>query len=297
MQRRRSSQPSVSVPQPSRRGRKGLGQALIEYTLACAVLVGVFIIAAASLTNGENQYFTSLGPRLAPTPASFGTFAPTALATPMFTPLPTATPFALATPTPTPDTSQRNTTTTALACTPTSGVIPSAAAFQTTYTVAVTDQNGNRNATGTAFFTESPIGQGSFSSTSCTLSNSTCVFTYTTTVTGSRTLPGFYPGPSGKGNNGFQSSGNVPLVLSVTRLSSSSVSCIYQGTLVVGAGATCQITITDTSYGTKSTPTGTVTWTETPSSPGGTALLNPTTCTLGAGAAGSASCSVVFTPT
>jgi hypothetical protein len=285
---------------PSRRGRKRPGQAAVEYSLALGVLVGIFVIAAAALSSGENQYFNSLGPRFAPTPASFGTFPATPPATVILTSLPTATSFPLPTPTPTPD-SNGNPTDTTLTCVPTSGDVPTSGSFQTTCTATVTEpSNGNKKLTGTIYFSDNPAGQGSFSIPSCTInivSPATCQFTYTTTVAGTRTITAFYSGTGG--GNGFQSSG-ASVTLTITRQPTTSISCSYQGqpaALVVGAGATCQFTVTDTSSGATVKPTGTVSWTATPGAAGGTASFAPLTCTLGGGTPGSATCQVVFKPT
>src|SRR5438270_5126554 len=96
---------SMQLSKLSRPGSSDSGQALVEYALAIALLVVAFIVGGAAISHTESDYFTFLGPRLAPTPAAFGTFPPTPPAIPIVTPLPTATPFLQPTPTPTPNTS------------------------------------------------------------------------------------------------------------------------------------------------------------------------------------------------
>ena len=102
---------------------------------------------------------------------------------------------------------------------------------------------------------------GTFSGSPCTLSgsgsSSSCSVTYTPSAVGSgtHTITATYGGDST--HNGSAGSTTV----SVTKRSTStSVSC-SPGTVLVGSSTTCTATVTDTAAGTKTTPSGTVTFT------------------------------------
>ena len=72
---------------------------------------------------------------------------------------------------------------------------------------------------------------------------------------------------------------------------STTVSCA-PSTLVGGQSTTCSATVTDTNIMTPTTPTGTVSFTAT----GGTGSFTGSPCTIAGSTAGSASCSVTYTP-
>jgi len=177
----------------------------------------------------------------------------------------------------------QHTTTTTIGCSPSTVAIGQG----TTCTATVTDTSaGATTPTGTVSFT-STIGTSTFTpSASCSLAGSTasasCSVTYTqTSSTTTPTITGSYLGDTAH----VASSGTTTITVTL-RSSSTSVSC-SPSTFPVGTPTTCGATVTDSSPGTPTTPTGSVGFTS--SGPG---TFSPLSCALTSG-----SCSVIFTPT
>jgi hypothetical protein len=137
---------------------------------------------------------------------------------------------------------------------------------------------------------------GSFSTSgSCTLAQvgstttSSCSVTYTpSAAAGTHRVTGSYQGSSLHAT----SSGYFNITVNL-RSTSTSVSC-SDATLPTWNTTTCTATVTDTGNGTKSSPAGTVTF----SNGGASGSFSPSaSCTLAAGANGTSSCSVSYKPT
>jgi len=156
------------------------------------------------------------------------------------------------------------------------------------FTATVTDTGSGTPSSPTGTVTWSDGGKGgTFGSTSCTLSpstssSSTCGVTYTpasSSPVGSITVTASY---SGDGSHGT-SSGSASIIIGKR----STGTAISPGTLTVTHGTTIKLTatVTDTSAGTSTSPTGTVSWKIS----GVTATVS---CTLKASGTGVSSCSV-----
>lgn len=176
----------------------------------------------------------------------------------------------------------QNTTTTSVSCTPD----PVGVSQPTTCTATVTDTGGTvmTPITGAVTFTTS--GSGSFTGNPCTLSGAgnpaSCSVTFTPTSAGTHTITGSYGGDANHtGSSGMYS-------LTVKRVTLTTVTC-SETPLVVNEQAICTVTVDDTSTGTPSTPTGTVTFSSSPPSEGS---FSSTTCTLNA----VGQCTVNYTP-
>ncbi len=161
-------------------------------------------------------------------------------------------------------------TTTSLSCTPRPATLNQAS----TCTATVTDISviGAIAPTGTVTFTSS--GVGSFNGSPCTLgiltdTSAGCSVSYTPTAgSGTHTITGTY-------NPDLAHAGSLgKLDLTVTlRTTSTSVTCPSTGT--VGVAMTCSAIVHDTSPGTMSSPTGSVTFT-----PGGSCILASGLCSV-----------------
>jgi hypothetical protein len=181
------------------------------------------------------------------------------------------------------------TTATTVACTPASIGVNATSECEAT----VTDNNPGTASTPSGTVQFSSNGSGSFTpASSCTLAAvstgvASCAVSYipSTIGTGTHTITAGYGGDVTHAT----SSGETPLTVT-TRTTSTALSCSPAN---VGAGATtaCKATVTDVNAGTVITPTGSVTF-----SASGTGSFTPGSCTLAAGAAGTASCSVNFSP-
>jgi hypothetical protein len=178
----------------------------------------------------------------------------------------------------------------------------------TTCTVTVTDTGFDTstppqavtkaNPTGTVVFFVSN-GNGTFTPASCSLSpkgattdQSTCTatITYTPTATaGTHTLTATYGG--GTLTPQFAGSSNSTTLSVTKRTTSTTVSCSPGAAIIGGSpsSTTCTAVVSDTAAGTKSPPSGTVTFS---SNLGGT--FGTTTCSV---VSGNLSCSATFTPT
>jgi hypothetical protein len=178
-------------------------------------------------------------------------------------------------------------TSTAMTCSPN----PDAIGHATTCTATVTDTAASPTTpTGTVTFGAS-VNDGSFSASTCTLApaatsgQASCSVSYTPSSTpqvpGSVTLSGAYTGDSSHAS----SAGTTVLTIPTPQATATTLTC-QPGLL----RDKCTATVSDTSSGTATTPTGTVTFT---SSRHG--IFSKTTCTL-SGTGTSASCFVYYTP-
>ena len=177
-------------------------------------------------------------------------------------------------------------TSTVVTCSP--GTVAIGQVRSCTATVTDTAAAGATTPTGTVTFTSNTSG-GSFSSTSCTLSQASggqasCTVSYTPAQagSGSETITGTYGGDHAHA----ASSGQDTL-----DHTSAVVNC-SGGTVALGQDASCTATVTDTAAAGATTPTGTVTFTSDTS--GGS--FSNTSCTLSQPSRGQASCKVSYTP-
>ena len=184
-----------------------------------------------------------------------------------------------------------DTTTTAVSCVPSTFALDNSTAC----TATVTDTHANPSVpTGSVAFSSTDAA-GQFDHTSCTLAtagtgSASCTVNYTAPDAGSPTITASYPGNA---TTFAASSGSETLTVS-QRTSTTAVSCVPQAPNTNGSTA-CTATVTDndpTTPGTV-TPTGTVSFTS--DDPNGT--FDSTTCPLVAAGAGTASCTVNYTPT
>src|SRR5205809_406244 len=191
--------------------------------------------------------------------------------------------------------STQRTTTTTVACTPS----PVTGGSATSCTATVTDSTAAGTPvtpTGTVSFTTNST--GTFTpSASCTLvagtGTATCSVTYTpgASAIGHHLITGNYAGDS----THTTSSGTFLLAVTPAppHTTTTTVDCT-PSSVADNSASTCTATVTDTNAS-PTTPTGTVTFTTN-----STGTFNPAagTCTLAAGAtAGTATCSVSYTPT
>ena len=119
------------------------------------------------------------------------------------------------------------------------------------------------------------------------------------TISGNTTLTNLTAGPHNvvifavdfAGSTGISNKTYFTVNLTVKHTTNTVVSC-SPSTVVVGQSITCFVTVTDTSGGTASIPTGTVTFTSS-----GAGSLSSSLCTLSGTTSNSASCTVSYTPT
>ena len=181
-------------------------------------------------------------------------------------------------------------TSTAVSCSPNPVAIDALATC--TATVTDTEAGITSTPTGTVSFTAAPTGSGSFSANQCTLSGSgasaRCSVTYTPSglgTAGRQTITGGYGGDSVHS----PSSGSASLGVDL-RSAKTTVGC-SPNPAAVGQQAMCSVTVTDTSAGTASTPTGSVGL-----SSDGAGSFGGGPCTLSETSPGVAGCSVTYTP-
>ena len=176
-------------------------------------------------------------------------------------------------------------TTTVLACSPASMLVGAS----TLCTATVTDIDRGTRVTPSGAVTFDTNG-GGFTGTPCTLagsgSSASCEVRWTARAVGS----GQHPLISTYGGDSAHSGGSALAIVTVTARSTSATIDCQQTTLIVGQSTTCTATVTDTSGGQTTTPTGMVTF-------GGAKddSFTGSPCML-AGGAGVASCQVTFTP-
>src|SRR2546422_791704 len=171
-------------------------------------------------------------------------------------------------------------TTTTVSC-----VSPVVIAQGSLCTAMITDSSpGTTTApTGTVSFTNAGTATGSVSPASCTLASGSCTVTFTATLSGTATVTGTYGGDTNHAAGAATPSNTITVN---KRATNTVVICPSSGS--IGVAATCTATVSDSSPGTTSVPTGTVSWT----SSGATGTFSSPTCTLASG-----TCSVTFTPT
>ena len=171
---------------------------------------------------------------------------------------------------------------------------PSSAALSSTITfdATVTDTSSTSTApNGQVSWSDGGAG-GHFSATSCSLgasstSVSSCIISYTTsTSTGSVTINGTYSGDSTHKKSSDTSS------LSVTLRTTTTTVTPNPSSVVIGNKIIFHAKVADTSSGTKSIPTGTVSW----SDGGAGGIFNSSTCTLVSAPASTSTCNITYTP-
>ncbi|HME18684.1 MAG TPA: G1 family glutamic endopeptidase [Nitrososphaerales archaeon] len=178
------------------------------------------------------------------------------------------------------------TTTSTVAPSTTSETVGNVSPVPFTATVADTGSGAPSAPTGTVTWSDGGKG-GTFSSASCVLSpstssSSTCSVTYTpssSSPVGSITVTASYPGDS----THSPSSGSGSIAIS-KRSTTASVSP-SSSTVTHGTPVTSTVTVRDTSAGSATSPTGTVTWKVS-------GLGATVTCTLKASGSGVSTCSV-----
>jgi hemolysin type calcium-binding protein/Big-like domain-containing protein len=179
-------------------------------------------------------------------------------------------------------------TSTVVSCSPDSVVLDQS----TTCTATVTDTEKTDPTTPTGTISFASSAGGDFSANQCTLSGSGasahCSVTYTPSdfgTRGSHTITGDYSGDS------THDDGHGSDAVSVgPRSAKTTVGC-SPNPVAVGRTTTCVATVTDTSAGTVSTPTGTVGLQSD-----GSGSFGGGPCTLSETSPGTASCSVTYTP-
>src|SRR5439155_1044040 len=175
----------------------------------------------------------------------------------------------------------------------------------TTCTATVTDPatSGIVTPTGTVTFAID-TGTGSFNVPTCTLAAGTyaagtitpstsCSVVYKPSQigTGSHTLSASFGGDSSHTTS--SSTATVTVTPPAAAPTTTVVNCV-PASVTVNSGSVCTATVTDTSATGATTPTGSVGFA---SDGTGTFSLPGTSCSLSAGAAGTASCAVTYTPT
>jgi hypothetical protein len=160
-----------------------------------------------------------------------------------------------------------------------------------TCTATVLDTDGFPKSvppSGTVSFSGSALGEGTFNSTTCTTFFGSCSVTYTpnTDSQGGISVKATYQGDSTYAGS---SNGTSVTALDPTKTTLSG-SCVG-ASVKVNIQTTCTVTVTDVTGGTPSTPTGTVTMSDTPS---GSGVFGP--CTLSQVTLGTASCTVTYQP-
>src|SRR5438128_1946314 len=157
-----------------------------------------------------------------------------------------------------------------------------------TCTATVSDASGAGASTPAGTVTFSHTGNGSFSSTTCTLASGSCSVTYTPTDSASAThnITAAY---SGSTIHNISNNTASPFALTVNkRNTTTSVSC--GSPVIAGQASTCTASLTDTSGTGASAPTGTVTF-----STSSTGSFSGNPCTL-SGSGSTSTCSVSYTP-
>jgi Bacterial Ig-like domain (group 3) len=173
-------------------------------------------------------------------------------------------------------------TSTAVTCSP--GTVTIGQATSCTATVTDTASSGATTPTGTVTFTSGTSG-GSFSSSSCTLSpastsgQASCLVSYTPGQAGSETITGSYGGDSSHDASSGQATITVTL-----RATATALTCRH----LLPVLDKCTATVSDTSPGTATTPTGTISFTSS-----GHGVFSATRCSL-SGSGSSASCAVYY---
>lgn len=169
-------------------------------------------------------------------------------------------------------------TTTTVACTPPTILLSQATSC--TATVAHLNQAATIPPAGTVTFTP-----GGPCTLTVTVSASACSVNITPTTSGTLQVSATYAGSS----TDAMSTGDT-IVTVTTGTTITTITCT-PSTVSINQASTCTSTVTDTSQGTTSTPTGIVSWTTT-----SLGTFDQTSCIL-AGTLASASCHVIYTAT
>jgi hypothetical protein len=169
-----------------------------------------------------------------------------------------------------------------------------------TATVTDTSSTGLTTPTGSVSFTTNSTGTFSPNSAGCTLSAGTvagtanCSLSYNPTVQGHHLITGSYSGDSTHAmSSGMFNLATTSVPPPPPHPTSTTVQC-SSASVQVSNPTTCTATVADTSTTSPSTPTGSISFTTN-----STGTFSPTSasCTLAAGtAAGTATCSVTYTP-
>src|SRR5436309_3507149 len=187
-------------------------------------------------------------------------------------------------------------TSTVVGCVPASVTVNSGSVC--TATVTDTSATGATTPTGSVSLASDGAGTFSVPGARCSLlagaaGTASCAVTYTPTVvgTGTHSITGTFVPTS----NHAASNGAFALTVSppAAHPTSTVVGCV-PASVTVNSGSVCTATVTDTSATGATTPTGSVSFTTDGT---GTFSLPGTSCSLSAGAAGTASCAVTYTPT
>jgi hypothetical protein len=180
-------------------------------------------------------------------------------------------------------------TSTSVSCSPS----PEYVNAPTTCTATITDTSGGTPVTpsGSVAFSGSPLSGGSFGSGgTCTLGGSgasaTCSLTYTPAL-GQESPPQDTISVSYAGDTGHSSSSGQTSLSAIQRTTATSVVCT-PSSAVPNTPTTCVATVSDNAPGTASTPAGTVTFSQSPTSG---AFTPASSCTLVLG-----TCQVTYTP-
>ncbi len=171
-------------------------------------------------------------------------------------------------------TANKRSTSTAVACVPSSVAVGQS----TSCNASVTDISPGNVTTPTGSVTFTPGG-------TCTLVSGSCSVSLTPTTAGTVNVSATYGGDS---THGPSVGGNA--VTANKRVTGTSISC-SPNPVSIGQSATCTATATDSSPGTVSTPSGTVSFASN-----GSGSFTGSPCNLVPGAVGTASCSVNYTP-
>ena len=182
------------------------------------------------------------------------------------------------------------TTATAIACTPAGVAVGVASAC----TATVTDTNAGTVSTPTGSVKFTTSGSGSFApASSCTLAEvsagvASCTVSYTPSAVGAGTHT---IGAGYEGDATHAPSGESTPVTVTTRTTTTTLECT-PASVAVGVASACTATVTDTSGGAVTIPTGSVKFTTS----GSGSFAPASSCTLAEVSAGVASCTVSYTP-
>ena len=186
-----------------------------------------------------------------------------------------------------------NSTSTAVSCTPTSTARNTTSSCTATVSDTSSPAKDRTTPTGTVTWSVSS-GLGAVSPLSCTLSagvapTASCSTTFTSAAsTGTSTVRATYGGDST-----HQASGPTSFVITNTKRATSTTASCNATSVPINASTSCTADVTDTSPGTKINVTGSVSWTVTAGTGGGS--VSPGTCTLNGG--GNCAGGVSFTGT
>src|SRR2546426_550678 len=181
-------------------------------------------------------------------------------------------------------------TSTSVSSNPAAGTV----GISTTFSAVVTDTTSGTptSPTGTVSWSDNSAG-GTFSSPTCTLAassgaSSTCTISYTPSKSGQIWITATYSGDT------TNAGGSGTSALAVTIRATKTTVTPNPATATIGTGITLHAKILDSSLGTKSIPTGTVSW----SDGGAGGSFNATSCTLAQYSTSTSTsiCAIAYTP-